>query len=248
MFFVKKLNFLINLLELKYRISYYLISFFFTFFTCFYFKVELFFLISSMFLFYETGFIYTSLLEPFIIYIKLSLLFSLLFSFPYYIYSILYFFYKSFSNYYTLFYFIYSIYMYLVSVLLFIFFFILVFPLFLKFIFTYQRVNSFETLELILQATMTQYYNFFFYYILYYCCLILIPNLFLIFIFLNILKKELLFTRKFRIYLYVFVMLTFLIFAPPDFIIQLIFLVPVLFLIEIYIYFIYFFISLYYLF
>ena len=138
--------------------------------------------------------------------------------------------------------------MYLVSVLLFIFFFILVFPLFLKFIFTYQRVNSFETLELILQATMTQYYNFFFYYILYYCCLILIPNLFLIFIFLNILKKELLFTRKFRIYLYVFVMITFLIFAPPDFIIQLIFLVPVLFLIEIYIYFIYFFISLYYLF
>jgi hypothetical protein len=138
--------------------------------------------------------------------------------------------------------------MYVLSILLFIVFFILLFPLFLKFVFTYQRANSFETLELVLQATMTQYYNLFFYYILYYLFLILIPNLLLILIFLDIFKKELLFTRKFRVYLYSFVLISFLIFAPPDFIIQLIFLLPILILIEIYLYFIYFFIMLYNLF
>jgi len=248
MFFHKKLNFLINLLELKYRIFYYLISFFCTFFICFYFKIELFFLISSIFLFYETGFIYTHLIEPFIIYLKLCFFFSLIITFPYYIYSILYFFYKSFFNYYTLFFFLYTISVYILSLSLFILFFILLFPFFLKFLFTYQRTNSFETLELILQATMSQYYNFFFYYILYYLLLILIPNLFLVLVFLNIFEKELLFTPKFRVYLYSIVFIIFLIFAPPDFIIQLIFLLPILILIEIYIYFIYFFVLLYYLF
>lgn len=248
MFFVNKLNFFINLLELKYRLFYYLISYFFTFFVCFYFKVELFFLISSIFLNYETGFIYTNLIEPFIIYLKLSFFFSLLFTFPYYIYCILYFFYKSFFNYHTLFYFLYSICIYILSISLFILFFILIFPIFLNFIFTYQRNNPFEMLGLILQATMSQYYNFFFYYILCYLGLILIPNLFLILIFLNVFDKNWLFTRKFRVYLYSFTLFIFLIFSPPDFTLQILFLIPILFIVEIYIYFIYFFVILYYLF
>lgn len=52
--------------------------------------------------------------------------------------------------------------MYMLTLLLFIIFFIIIFPIFLKFIFTYQRANSFETFELLLQATMSQYYKFFF--------------------------------------------------------------------------------------
>jgi sec-independent protein translocase protein TatC len=245
MFLIKKLNFLINLLEIKYRIFYYFISFFLTFIICFYFKVELFFLISNIFLFYESGFIYTNLIEPFIIYIKLCFFFSLLFTFPNFIYFILYFFFKSFSTYYTIFYFIYILFMYILTVFLFIIFFIIIFPIFLNFIFTYQRTNSFEALELVLQATMLEYYNFFFYCTIFYLFLILIPNLMLILLFLNIFKKELLCNRYFRIYLYLYVIFTFLIFAPPDFFLQLIFLVPIIFLMEIYIYFIYFFLILY---
>lgn len=248
MFFVKKLNFIINFLEIKYRIFYYLISFFLTFCICFCFKVELFFLISSIFLSYETGFIYTNLVEPFIIYIKLCFFFSIIFTLPYFIYSILYFFFKSFFNYYTIFYFIYILFIYILTILLFIIIFLIIFPIFLKFIFTYQRSNSFEILELILQATITQYYNFFFYYTIYYLFLITIPNLFLISMFLNISKKELLFTTKFRTYLYIFTIIIFLFIAPPDFVLQLLFLLPIILLIEIYIYFIYFFAVLYYLF
>ena len=107
MLFIKKLNFLINLLEIKYRILYYFISFVITFIICFYFKVELFYLISSIFLFYENGFIYTNLIEPFIIYTKLCFFFALFLTFPNFIYFLFYFFLKSLFNYYTFFYFIY---------------------------------------------------------------------------------------------------------------------------------------------
>jgi Sec-independent protein secretion pathway component TatC len=245
MLYIKKINFIINLLEVKYRFFYYFNSFSLTFIICFYFKIELFFLISNIFLFYETGFIYTNLVEPFLIYIKLSFFFSLLFTFPNFLYYILYFFYKSFFTYYTFFYFIYTLFMYILTISLFIIIFIIIFPLFLNFIFTYQRTNSFEALELVLQATMQEYYNFFFYCVFFYLFLIFLPNLSLILVFLNIFKREILFNRYFRIYLYSFVIFNFLIFAPPDFFLQLIFLIPIIFLIEIYIYFIYFFLILY---
>lgn len=75
---LKETNFSIHIQELKYRSIYYLISFVLTFCICFFFKVELFFLISKIFLNYEQGFIYTSLLDPLIIYLKLSF-FSLVF-------------------------------------------------------------------------------------------------------------------------------------------------------------------------
>ena len=83
---MKKLNIIINFLELKYRIIYFVFSFIGTFSTCFYFKVELFYLISNFFLRYENGFIYTGLLDPLLIYIKLTFFSSLIFGVPLIIY------------------------------------------------------------------------------------------------------------------------------------------------------------------
>lgn len=102
---VKKTNFSINLKEFKYRSTYFFSSLLLTFFLFFYFRVELFFLISNSFLIYEEGFIYTNLLDPILIYLKLSLLFSFLSIIPYFIYIFSFFFFKSFYNFFTFFYF-----------------------------------------------------------------------------------------------------------------------------------------------
>ena len=94
----KKLNFIINLNELKYRTFYYIVALFFTFIICFYYKVELFFLICSIFLEYKSGFIYTGLIEPFIIYFKISILFSIILTLPVYFYNFSFFFSSHFIN------------------------------------------------------------------------------------------------------------------------------------------------------
>lgn len=104
---MKKLNIVINFLELKYRIIYFLFSFIATFCVCFYYKVELFYLISNFFLHYEDGFIYTSIFDPLIIYIKLSLLFSLIFIYPIFGYLIVFYFLKSLVNFYLFYYIFY---------------------------------------------------------------------------------------------------------------------------------------------
>ena len=74
---IKKSNILINFIELKYRLIYLIYGLIFTFCVSFYYRVELFFLISKFFLKFENGFIYTSLLDPLVIYFKLILFFFL---------------------------------------------------------------------------------------------------------------------------------------------------------------------------
>lgn len=77
-----KSNFLINFIELKLRACYYIYSLIFSFLICFNYKTALFYIISDYFLKYESGFIYTSLLDPILIYIKLSGLVSFFISLP----------------------------------------------------------------------------------------------------------------------------------------------------------------------
>ena len=155
----KKTNFVINLIEFKYRTFYISITLLFTFLVCFYYKIELFFLISNFFLKFEDGFIYTSLLDPILIYLKLAFLFSWIFSIPIVIYIYGFFFIKSFYSFYLYFFVFYLFLMYTLSFFLFIFLSSLVLPIILDFLISFQQVESYS---LVLQATITQYYSFFF--------------------------------------------------------------------------------------
>lgn len=243
-----KTNFFIHLTEFKYRILYYLLSFVFTFIICFLFRVQLFFLISHIFLNYKTGFIYTNLVDPIVVYIKLSFFFSMLFTLPFFIYLFIFFFLRSFCNFYTLYYFFYIFCLFFLTIVLFVFLLTFIFPFIIIFLLDFQRLNTFEVLELVLQATMNQYYNFFFSYIKIYFYIILIPNLFFFLILIKFLPKELYLTYKFRKYMYLMVFICFLIFAPPDFFLQLLILPLLIVILEIFIYFISYLLFLYYLF
>jgi len=243
-----KLNFLIHLDELKLRALYYIFSFLITFSICFCYRVELLFLISSIFLNFEQGFIYTGLLDPLILYLKLSFFFSLVFTFPFFIYLFIFFFLRSCFNFFTIYYFFYIFCLYFLSISLFVVLLTFIFPILFAFLLDFQRTNSFESLELILQATINQYYNFFFSYIKIYFLLILIPNIFFGLILLNLIKKEFFITYTFRKYLYLVVFIGFLIFSPPDFFIQVIIFPFVVFVLEVFIYFISYLLILYYLF
>lgn len=75
-------NIYIHYIELKFRTIYFFISFIFVFSILFYFKIELFFYISEFFLLKKNEFIYNNLLDPFIIYIKLSFFYSILLIIP----------------------------------------------------------------------------------------------------------------------------------------------------------------------
>jgi len=144
------------------------------------------------------------------------------------------------------FFYIFSLYSLVIS--LFILLVTLIFPVLFEFLLNFQRTNTLETLELILQATINQYYNFFFSYIKIYLLLIFIPNLFFCLILLNFFKKQIFLNFKFRKYLYLIVFLVFLIFAPPDFFLQLLIFPLIIFILEIFIYFISYLLILYYLF
>jgi Sec-independent protein secretion pathway component TatC len=208
----------------------------------------LFFLISNIFLNFEHGFIYTGLLDPLLLYLKLSFFFSLVFTLPFFIYLFIFFFFRSFSNFLTIYYFFYIFSLYSLVISLFILLVTLIFPVLFEFLLNFQRTNTLETLELILQATINQYYNFFFSYIKIYLLLIFIPNLFFCLILLNFFKKQIFLNFKFRKYLYLIVFLVFLIFAPPDFFLQLLIFPLIIFILEIFIYFISYLLILYYLF
>ena len=69
--------------ELKLRIIYILITIIINLIICFYFYEEIFFIISySLFQIKNVSFIYTDLSEAFIVYIKLTIIFSLFFTYP----------------------------------------------------------------------------------------------------------------------------------------------------------------------
>ena len=232
----KKTNFFINLIELKYRTIYVGLTVLLTFVVCFYYKVELFFLISNYFLRLEEGFIYTSLLDPILIYLKLAFLFSLIFSIPAVIYIYGFFFIKAFYSFYLYFFVFYLLLMYVLSFILFIFLSNLVLPILLDFLIGFQQVEGLNSYSLTLQATITQYYSFFFTYLYLFIILILIPNIYLSLIFLGVISKENFLSNKFRKYLYLIVVLIFLLFAPPDFWIQLMVLPLIFIMLEVYIY------------
>ena len=231
-----KTNFVINLIEFKYRTIYASVTFLLTFLVCFYYKVELFFLISNFFLRLEDGFIYTSLLDPILIYLKLAFLFTVILSIPVIIYIYGFFFIKSFYSFYLRFFIFYTLSIYIISFLSFISLSNLVLPVLLDFLVSFQELSGFNSYSLTLQATITQYYTFFFSFLYLFILLILIPNLYLSLLFIGVISKDNFLTNKFRKYLYIIVALIFLLFAPPDFWIQILILPLIFIVLEVYIY------------
>lgn len=243
---VKKSNFSINLIELKYRTFYVMYSLLVSFIVCFLYKEELFFFIANYFLAISNGFIYTGLFDPLIIYLKLSFIFSLTMSFPVIIYIYIYFFLRSLYSYYLNYFSLFCLIMYTVSFVVFLSLSKMILPVILTFLINFQQFGFESLFNLSLQATITQYYALFVSYLFVYFILILIPNLYLILVFLGILSKSNFLKHKFRKYLYLFVTIIFLLFAPPDFVLQL-FILPFIFLIlEFYIYIITFLYTLYF--
>ena len=234
--FKKNINLIINIKELRIRLFYFILSFFLIFFVSFIYRVELFFFISQFLLKYEEGFIYTSLLEPFLIYLKLSILFTFVFSTPFFIYIFGFFFFKGTYTFYTFYYFYFFIFFYLIVICFFIIISFSVLPFILEFLLSFQRIKNFEILQIILQATMNQYFNFFINYFLIYLFIVFAPNLILFLILTGILKKSFFLSFKFRKYLYLIVLISFLIFAPPDFLVQLLLLPIVILILEVFIY------------
>lgn len=211
-----KSNFLINFIELKLRVCYYIYSLIFSFLICFNYKTALFYLISDYFLKYESGFIYTSLLDPILIYLKLSGLFSFFISLPIFGYIFGFFFLKSFATSYLIYFIFYFLVIYFASLLLLMFLSSLILPILFEFLLSFQHIDLAGGYELVLKATITQYYSLFFNYIYLFCFLILIPNLYLIFVFLGIIHRDNFINFKFRKYLYIVTLFFFIVFAPPD--------------------------------
>tara|TARA_R110002126_G_scaffold284685_1_gene434539 strand:+ start:1570 stop:1953 length:384 start_codon:yes stop_codon:yes gene_type:complete len=112
----------------------------------------------------------------------------------------------------------------------------LVLPVLLDFLVSFQELSGFNSYSLTLQATITQYYTFFFSFLYLFILLILIPNLYLSLLFIGVISKDNFLTNKFRKYLYIIVALIFLLFAPPDFWIQILILPLIFIVLEVYIY------------
>ena len=211
---IKKSNILINFIELKYRLIYLIYGLIFTFCVSFYYRVELFFLISKF------------------VFILIC---------PLVIYLLGFFFFKSFYSSQLWYFIIYLFCTYFISLILFFFLTKTFLPFLLEFLIDFQRLDNSSVLELKLQATITQYYSFFFTYVIIYLILVLIPNIFLFLVLVGLITSELFFNHFYRKYIYFVVFIFFLIIAPPDFLLQLSLVPFVLVFLEVYIFFITFF-------
>lgn len=233
---IKKINFVINFIELKFRVIYFLISWILTFLICFEYRVELFFSISKFFLRIHGHFIYTGLFDPLLVYFKLSLLFSFFLIFPIFVYLFGFFFFKSFySRYMYLYLFLINIF-YLITIFFYqiVLNFILVF--FFQFLLLFQRNSSNTSFQLYLEATIVQYYSLYINIFFIYLTIILIPIIFLLLTILNVITSDYFLSFSYRKYIYLSICILFLLVAPPDITIQLVIFPLLFFTIEIYLY------------
>lgn len=235
---IKKLNILINFAEIRFRLLYCFLSFSFLFFVSFTYKKELLFLFSEPFLLLQGQFIYTGLLDPLIIYIKVCVLISVILAIPIFIYTLGFFFFKSLENNQIVFFFVsllstyslvvffcYGLYNFLVIYLL-------------KFLLTFQESEIEALFQLYLQATIVQYYSMLIKSLYCYLFIILFPLSLLLLSILNIISEQYFLGFYYRKYFYLMISLVMIVFMPPDFFIQ-ITIIPIVFLIlEFYFFFI----------
>jgi Sec-independent protein secretion pathway component TatC len=217
----QKLNFLINYIELKYRLIYFFVTFSITFIIFFEYRIEFFFFIAESFLILQDRFIYIGLLDPLFIYFKLAFIGSIIWVLPLQFYLFGFFFFRSLYNFYTYYFFILFLSVYNLGLYFYYFFFKFFFVFILKFLLTFQRVSNNITLfPLQLEATITQYYVFFFNLLYIYILLICIPVIFLFVNIFGLIKDDFFSQFLFKKLLYLFVLFIFLVIAPPDFFFQ----------------------------
>ena len=226
----KKLNLVINFIELKYRIFYSLCSFVITFIVCFEYKIELFYIIAKSFLEMQEQFIYTGLFDPLLVYFKLSLFSSFILTFPFLFYFIAFFFFKSLPTVYIVRYIWLVLSFYFSILLIYYLFFQLILVYFFEFLTAFQRNKIFSIFELHLEATIVQYYSLYTSILTVYFLCTLIPLLFLFLVIMNIITEEVFMEFTYRKYLYIGLIFFVLLISPPDVTIQ-IFIFPLLVLI-----------------
>lgn len=223
-----KMLFQIHLYELKIRTLYLIISYLLCFLICLIFKVELFFIISKIFLQFNTGFIYTDIMEPFMVYIKLSLFFSFVIILSIFFYFYSFFFFKSFyMNQIRIVLFLFFLF-YLFIGFYFILFFKFFIPVVLKIFFLFERIDINSLLMISLEAKLKDYLKKFFIFIFVSLLITHLP----LFLMLYILKFSNINNIKFRKYLYIIMIVVFLIVAPPDIFLQVLILPFLFFFIE----------------
>ncbi len=241
-FFMVKIlfsNFYINFIELKIRLFYFFFSLFLTFLFCFCYRLELFFLISFFFNYNGLGFFYLGLLDPIIVYLKISVFSSFFFNFFNFFYFLIFFFFRSFFNAFTKFYFLICLFnLFFVYVIVMLFFYVF-FPFFFSFLLSFQQ-DAIDNFSLVLLPSFTNYYSLFFNLIVFFLIVALSLNFFL---FYSFIQKQFIF--KSRMLLFFFNLTFVLIFSPPDIFFQLYFLIFIFLVIELFIYFNFYFFNLY---
>ena len=188
-----------HIYELKYRTLYFLISFIFLLIICYFYKIELFFIISKSFLKFNSSFIFTKITEPFLVYLKLIIFFSIINVIWLFFYLYGFFFFKSLYNYQIKFLliFIFIYYLFIYNFIAIILKFII--PIILNFFLLFERLDLNSLLLIFLEAKIDEYLSFFFLFIF---LLIFIIHLPFIFIFI-ILKYKLFNIIKIRKYSYI---------------------------------------------
>jgi sec-independent protein translocase protein TatC len=211
-------NLFINYKELKLRLVYIFFSFILTFGSSFFFKVELFFLISWFFLNLEEGFIYTNLLDPLVLYIKISFLFSIIFIFPVTVYILSFFLFRSIQHFYVVYISCYILSFYLLGIIVISSSYFYLFPFIIKFLLNYQRVGVFNPLKLVLRAAVDKYFVFFSLFLFIFLIIFLVCNIILIIMNLFYSSVSRIYYRK---VIYFFFFLILMLSAPPDIFLQL---------------------------
>lgn len=242
---IYKSNFIIHYIELKYRTLYFFLGIIIVFFLFFLYKVELFYIIAKSFLLLENGFIYTGLLDPLIIYLKLTILSSIIFTLPLLIYLYGFYFFRAFYNYQTIYWFFFFFSFYISGFLIYSVLSNILLPIFFKFLLEYQRPEALSIFSLKLAATINQYFILYTTILSIYFLIVLGPIFFLFLSIFNLIDKNLLLQFSFRKYLYIIVYSFFIIIMPPDIFIQVVLLPLILIILEIYIYLVVYFFVLY---
>lgn len=232
-------NIKINILELRTRIFYIFISFFITFIVLFNYKIELFFFITKNFLNRKNQFIYTNLLDPIYIYVKLTFIFSIFFSMPIVLYIIITFIFKGLYNFHVKIIIIIFNCFYINNLFILYLCYNKFFPLLLNFLIELEKKNI-NTIQLILLPTGIEYLQLFINFLLFFHILFIILNIF--FFISKLLSLEILNYKK---YIYLITFITFLIIAPPDFFIQISLIPIIIIIIELSIYLNLFFFNIY---
>lgn len=232
-----KSNFLINWIELKFRIIYIFFSWFINFCLCFYYKIELFYFISKFLINLNKKFIYIHLLDPIIIFLKLSILISFLLTLPIIIYNILFFISKSLHQFYVFFFVIFFFTLFNLMIFFFTYCYIIILPIIIIFLTSFEQVSEVDILQLSLNPTINHYFAFFFSFLSFFLLLFIILSFFFLLSLIYINDSIFINNFFFRKYLYGVISILFIFFAPPDITIQIIIFPVLIIFLELIIYF-----------